>query len=175
MMMVDPQTRIADTNPATTISYWRTTRIRKTGFIEDRTSAEVWNQPIRGLINEEREVTIEEANTLIGVQPNNVQKHEESDTVAKGEWKTYGPYAVNGGDSIRVAMTGTHDADLHVRLGSAPTDAEYDCRPYGSNSVETCDLTASVNTESFYVSVKGYADSSEFELSQAVQCPRPTT
>jgi len=155
------------TNPATYhILLANYLGIRKQGFVEDRTfSAEVWNQPIRGFkIDEEREVTISEANTLIGVQPENVQTVNEAATVTKAKWVHFGPFNVNAGDSINVTMTGNNDSDLHVRLGSAPTDTQYDCRPYSDNSVESCNITASVNTTKFYVGVKGYADSSDIEL-----------
>jgi|GEM_PF-1380596 len=140
--------------------------IRKQGFVEDRTySAEVWNQPIRGFdVNETHEVSLQQANELIGVQPENVVTANESGTVEKNKWQHFGPYSVNPGDSISVHMTGNHDADLHVRLDAQPTDNDYDCRPYGNNSVEECSLVASASSSKVYVSVKGYADSSDFEL-----------
>ena len=155
------------TNPATYhILLANYLGIKKKSFVEDRTfSAEVWNQPIRGFkINSEREVTIEEANELIGVQPDNVAKNTEAGTVTAGEWKSFGPYPVNGGDSINVSMTGTNDADLYVRLDAEATAAEYDCRPYSNNSVETCNLKASADSNSVYIAVKGYSDTADFEI-----------
>ncbi len=155
------------TNPATYhILLANYLGLREQSFVEDRTfSAEVWNQPIRGFkIDDEREVTILEANTLIGVQPDNVVKVAESGTATKGKWKHFGPYQVNGGDSINVAMTGNNDADLHVKLDGEPTASDFNCRPNGNNSVENCNLVASANSTEFFVSVKGYADSSDFEL-----------
>ncbi|MBL4633465.1 MAG: hypothetical protein JKY56_06325, partial [Kofleriaceae bacterium] len=155
------------TNPATYhILLANYLGIRKESFVEDRTfSAEVWNQPVRGFkIDEERTVTIEEANTLIGVQPDNVVTVEEEDTVAKDEWKHYGPYTVGAGDSINVAMTGNNDADLHVRLGAQPDRQEFDCRPLSNNSVESCNIVASASTTEFFVSVQGFSDTADFEL-----------
>ncbi len=38
-------------------------------------------------------------------------------------------------------LSGTGDADLYVRIGQAPTATVYDCRPYASNSNETCQIT----------------------------------
>jgi hypothetical protein len=155
------------TNPATYhILLSNYLGMRGQSFVEDRTfSAEVWNQPIRGFkIDEEREVTVKEANTLIGVQPDNVVKNTESGTATKGKWSHFGPFAVSGGDSINVSMTGNNDADLAVRLGAQPTDSESNCRPNSDNSVETCNLVASASTTEFFVSVHGFADSSDFEL-----------
>tara|TARA_R110002073_G_scaffold140253_12_gene290992 strand:- start:59179 stop:61554 length:2376 start_codon:yes stop_codon:yes gene_type:complete len=155
------------TNPATYhILLANYLGLRKQAFVEDRTfSAEVWNQPIRGFkIDDEREVSIAEANELIGVQPDNVVKVTEAGAAKKDEWKHFGPYQVNGGDSINVAMTGNNDADLHVRLDGEPTDSDFNCRPFGDNTVETCNLVASANSTEFFVSVKGFADSSDFEL-----------
>ncbi len=155
------------TNPATYhILLANYLGLRKQGFIEDRTfSAEVWNQPIRGFkVDDEREVSITEANQLIGVQPENLVKVEESAAVTKAKWVHFGPYSVNADDSINVRMTGNGDADLHVRLGAKPNDNDYDCRPYSDNSVESCNIQASAGTTEFYVSVKGYADTSDFDL-----------
>lgn len=155
------------TNPATYhILLANYLGLRKQSFVEDRTfSAEVWNQPIRGFkIDDEREVTIAEANELIGVQPDNVVKVKETGAAKKNEWTHFGPYQVNGGDSINVAMTGTNDADLHVRLDGEPTDSDFNCRPFSDNTVESCNLVASANSTEFFVSVKGFADSSDFEL-----------
>lgn len=155
------------TNPATYhILLSNYLGLRGQAFVEDRTfSAEVWNQPLRGFkIDEEREVTVAEANQLIGVQPDNVTTVNESGTVAKGALVHFGPFKVSGGDSITVAMTGNNDADLHVRLGAQPTNSEFDCRPYANNTVETCNIVASTSTTEFFVSVRGFAETSDFEL-----------
>ena len=74
-------------------------------------------------------------------------------TLAKGEWKTVGPFT-DVQDAFSVVMTGTGDADLYVRKTSAPTTTAYDCRPYASGSAETC--TGS-GAGTFYISVYGYA------------------
>jgi len=60
-------------------------------------------------------------------------------------------------------MTGTADADLYVRIGSEPTTATYDCRPYKSGSNESCEVTLAAPAKIF-VNVRGYAASSTFEL-----------
>jgi serine protease len=37
---------------------------------------------------------------------------------------------------------GSGDADLYVRVGSAPTTSSYDCRPYRNGNVESCNFSA---------------------------------
>jgi serine protease len=60
-----------------------------------------------------------------------------------------------GATGVSVNMSGgTGDADLYVRLGSAPTTTSYDCRPYKSGNNESCSLTG---TGTYHVMVKGYS------------------
>ncbi len=61
------------------------------------------------------------------------------------------------------SMTGTGDADLYVRIGSAPTTTQYDCRPYKNGSVESCQVDLSAPA-AVHVMVRGYATSSRFDL-----------
>jgi hypothetical protein len=56
-----------------------------------------------------------------------------------------------------VTMTGSSgDADLYVKVGSAPTHSVYDCRPYENGSNETCEVTLSSSAK-IYMLVNGYA------------------
>jgi hypothetical protein len=86
----------------------------------------------------------------------------ETGSVARREWKHYGPYEVPAGAQVRVAMTGSGDADLYVKKGSQPTTRSYDCRPYANGSAESCDV-AQTTAGPVFVSVYGYA-ASEFAL-----------
>jgi len=61
------------------------------------------------------------------------------------------------------AMTGTGDADLYVKVGSAPSLTSYDCRPYKTGSNETCQVTLA-QPAPIGVMVNGYAASSTFKL-----------
>jgi len=83
----------------------------------------------------------------------------EAGTLESKEWKHFGPYVVGAG-SISVNMTGTGDADLYLRSGTAPTGSNYDCRPYASGSTEECEAQG---PGSFFVGVHGYK-SSTYEL-----------
>ncbi len=51
---------------------------------------------------------------------------------------------------------GTGDADLYVRLGSAPTTTSYTCRPYLSGNAETCTFTNPTAGSVYYINVRAY-------------------
>jgi hypothetical protein len=86
----------------------------------------------------------------------------EAGTVAKAADKRYETPVLPAG-SYTFSMTGTGDADLYVKVGSAPSSASYDCRPYADGSNETC--TVEVKTPSaVHVMVRGYAATSTFAL-----------
>lgn len=59
--------------------------------------------------------------------------------------------------------SGSGDADMYVRFGSAPTLAAYDCRPYKSGNNETCDFVAP-QTGTYYAMLVGYSDFSGVTL-----------
>jgi Zn-dependent metalloprotease len=51
---------------------------------------------------------------------------------------------------------GTGDADMYVRIGSAPTTSSYSCRPYLTGNNETCTFNAPA-AGTYYVNVRAYA------------------
>lgn len=150
-----------DTNPGT-YHLLLTNYLGKQGasFAEDRTyDDEVWNQPLRGYrITAQTEVTALEANKLIGVTPQGGTTTEKTGSVAKNAWVQLGTFPVTAGSNFTVAMTGTGDADLYVKFGAQPTAAAYDCRPYGGDSNETCNLTVPAGATQAFVAVLGYSD-----------------
>jgi hypothetical protein len=77
----------------------------------------------------------------------------ESATLARGEWRHFGPFTAGLG-AITVDLTGSGDADLYVRLNGQPSLNLYDCRPYKGNSTESCSLSG---PGQLYVSVHGYS------------------
>jgi hypothetical protein len=86
----------------------------------------------------------------------------DSGTVTKGsarEWTT--PSLPPG--TYTFTLTGTGDADLYVRLGSAPTLTSYDCRPYRSGSAESCEVHLT-EPRTIHVMVRGYAATSTFQI-----------
>ncbi|MCC4594841.1 S8 family serine peptidase [Xanthomonas campestris pv. phormiicola] len=63
----------------------------------------------------------------------------------------------SGVSSLTVTISGgSGDADLYVRLGSAPTDSSYGCRPYLNGNNETCTFN-SPSAGTYYVRLKAYS------------------
>ena len=69
----------------------------------------------------------------------------DNQTVAQGEKKHYGPFAVKPGsiaagedDTASAAAAG--DPDLYVRYLGKPDTSRWNCRPYLSHAKETCEL-----------------------------------
>jgi len=68
-----------------------------------------------------------------------------------------------GATNISFSMSGgSGDADLYVRFGAAPTDSNYDCRPYAGGNNESC--TGSSSGGTYYVRVKAYSTFSGVSL-----------
>lgn len=65
--------------------------------------------------------------------------------------------------SYTVAMTGTGDADLYVKVGAVPTTTSFTCRPFATSTRETCVISlTSANT--LNLMVKGVAATSTFSV-----------
>jgi hypothetical protein len=86
----------------------------------------------------------------------------EEGTVKKSDELRFETPRLEAG-SYLFSMTGTADADLYARIGTAPTTKLYDCRPYRSGSKESCvvELPAAAP---IHVMVRGWAASSSFKL-----------
>lgn len=83
---------------------------------------------------------------------NDIEVNEQA-TLARGEWKHFGPFTAAAG-AISVQLSGSGDADLYVRMNGQPSLNVYDCRPYAGNSTESCSATG---PGQLYVSVHGYS------------------
>lgn len=151
--------------------------LRRQAFAEDRTyDHEVWNQPLRAFrVKESRTVDLAEANRLVGVTSVGGTTVDKAGTVKKGEWAHQGSFAVAAGQQVKVVMSGSGDADLYVRFGGEPTASAYDCRPYDGGSAETCDLTVPEGQTQLFVSVNGYAETSDFTLAITTGGAAPTS
>ena len=86
----------------------------------------------------------------------------ETGSVARNEEKRYQTPSLPAG-TYTFGITGTGDADLYVKKGSAPSTASYDCRPYKNGSAETCSITLDAPAE-IHVMVRGWAAQSTFTL-----------
>ena len=81
-------------------------------------------------------------------------------SAAAGTWKCWTLAVPAGKTSVVFAQTGktgnTGDADLYVKLGSAPTTSSYTCRPYLSGNTESCTLSSPA-AGTYYACSYGYA------------------
>ena len=70
----------------------------------------------------------------------------------------------DGVEQYSVQLSGGQgDADLYVQFGSAPTDRDYDCRPYLSGNRERCQ-EFEPTPGLYYIRVKGYNDYENVQL-----------
>jgi Zn-dependent metalloprotease len=61
-----------------------------------------------------------------------------------------------GTSSLTIASSGgSGDADLYVKLGSAPSTTSYSCRPYLTGNNESCTFSAPSGT--YYIKLRGYS------------------
>ena len=87
-----------------------------------------------------------------------------------GNFGTIYTLAVPAGKTkVTVTISGSSgDADLYVRIGSAPTTSSYNCRPYLSGDNETCTFnTPAAGT--YYVGVRAYSTYSGVTLTGTIQ------
>lgn len=69
-------------------------------------------------------------------------------------------------------MTGTGDADLYVRAGSAPTATQYECRPFKLGSTEQCTIALAKPTVIHVMIRGGSAQTSTYSLTVR---PKPSS
>jgi len=84
-------------------------------------------------------------------------------SLKRGETKSWSTPTVAAG-TYQFSITGSGDADLYVKIGSAPTQTSFDCRPYKTGSNETCQVTLA-QPSTINVMVRGYQqDASNFDI-----------
>lgn len=96
-------------------------------------------------------------------------------SVARNQEAAFGPISAAANSTVSVTMTGTNDADLYVRLGSAPTTSNYDCRPYKSGSAEQCTVTVGASDTQVYIMARGYSQSTSVVSIEATYTPGSAT
>lgn len=87
---------------------------------------------------------------------------EGAGAITAGEEQHYMTPVLAAG-TYEFQLTGTDDADLYVRIGDAPTESRWDCRPYRYGSSETCVVELPADAP-IGVMVRGWAQSSDFAL-----------
>jgi hypothetical protein len=112
--------------------------------------------------------------------PSSTTTRSFNDSVAANATKSFGPFTVQPGTVFRATMTGSGDADLYVRFGTAPTASAYDCRPYLGDSSEECRLTAPSTPTSAFITVVGFTQATfaltvEFVQAGTTGTPAPST
>jgi hypothetical protein len=181
-----------DTNPGTYhILLTNYLGLKGESFVEDRTmDYQVWNQPLRSYTVREMEaVTVVEAHELLDVP----DEENEDDSTESGPdydtdfgisgsvdgkgWVDHGPYPVDGATKVTVKMTGEGgDADLYVRIDSAPTSTKYDCRPYTSGSDEECVVEVPEDAEELFIAVSEYANTDTlYDITVDIELPTSPT
>ena len=90
-------------------------------------------------------------------------------SVAANAWSSIYTIVVPAGKTSVVfnLSGGTGDADLYVRIGSAPTTSSYNCRPYLSGNTETCTFNAPT-AGTYYVGARAYAAYSGVSLKATI-------
>ena len=66
---------------------------------------------------------------------------------------TYTLVVPSGKTAVINISGGSGDADLYVKLGSAPTTSSYTCRPYSAGNSESCSVSVA---GTYYINVRAY-------------------
>lgn len=77
--------------------------------------------------------------------------------LAAGEIHLIGSFPVEPSTSFSAAMTGAGDPDLYVKIDGPALISNYDCRPYETGALETCDFEVPAQAQFIQVAVHGYA------------------
>ena len=81
-----------------------------------------------------------------------------SGSFTTGQTKSFGPFLVKSGGTLKGQTTGTGDVDLYIRKTYVPTTTSYTCKSDGSTATETCTVSMTANGGVF-VLLKGYTAS----------------
>ena len=82
-----------------------------------------------------------------------------SGSFTTGQSKSFGPFKVVSGGTLKGETTGTGDVDLYIRKTSVPTTTTYTCKSDGSTAAENCTVSMTANGD-VYVLLKGFTASS---------------
>lgn len=90
---------------------------------------------------------------------------------ARGSRKYYSFDVPEGASNLRIAIEGgSGDADLYVRFGAIPNGEEYDCRPYKTDSNETC-FAEEPRAGRYIILVRGYTEFRDVLLTASYDDP----
>ena len=78
-------------------------------------------------------------------------------SAARNGQLNYSVAVPSGAHNLKIAISGgSGDADLYVRLGSAPTTSTYDCRPFVTGNTESCTATAP-QAGTYFIMINGFS------------------
>lgn len=83
-----------------------------------------------------------------------LQSRTETGLVAAGMTTDLSPIGVEEGSRLRVDLYGSGDLDLYVRFDEQPTLHSWDCRPFGPDATERCEMTVPAGAHYAFVSVR---------------------
>lgn len=90
---------------------------------------------------------------------------------ARLQMRAYTIVVPAGASNLRVTTnSGSGDADLYLRFGSAPTTSTYTCRSIGSTNTESC-LISAPSAGTYHIGVYGYSAFSGLTLTASYQSP----
>jgi hypothetical protein len=92
--------------------------------------------------------------------PGTPRSGSASGTLTAGQTVSFAPLAVLGGTPFSVSISGTGDADLYLRWDAAPTESTFDCRPFRSDSNETCAQAVPPGVTTAHLQLRGFTASS---------------
>ncbi len=125
----------------------------------DNASPQTYEQIFRGVDSAQIVlVSGEQDNTFTpggGGTPSTWGGLKDAGTVKKSESKRWSTPVIAAG-RYTFAITGNNDADLYVRVGSAPTTTKFDCRPFKTGSNESCTVTLA-QPAPIHVMVNGFS------------------
>lgn len=81
-----------------------------------------------------------------------------SGSFTAGQTKSFGPFKVLSGGTLKGETTGTGDVDLYIRKSAVPTTSTYTCKSDGATATEACSVSMTANGD-VYVLLKGYSAS----------------
>ncbi|WP_409993758.1 PPC domain-containing protein [Roseateles oligotrophus] len=79
-----------------------------------------------------------------------------SGNLTLNQTRSFGPFKLKAGGTLKASTTGTGDIDLFVKKGGAASTSSYDCKSDGNTASESCSVNSATNTE-VYVLLKGYS------------------
>ncbi len=90
---------------------------------------------------------------------------------ARLQMRAYTIVVPAGASNLRITTnSGSGDADLYVRFGSAPTTSTYNCRSNGATNTESC-LISAPSAGTYHIGVYGYSAFSGLTLTASYQSP----